>query len=99
MSILIRHTDEATGAAALAHLKAEQAALYERTEPVIAAPTPKIEETTLIDASIASGDAHTVKLVEATRRGFAATGDPIFLAAAERVARRGLRKLTQEQSG
>ena len=99
VSVLIRHTDEATAAGALAQVKAEQAALWEHTVPVAATPAPEVDEARLIDASIASGDAHAVKLVEAARRGFAATGDPIFLAAAERAARRGLRKLMQEEPG
>jgi hypothetical protein len=48
----------------------------------------------LVDAAIASGEAHAVKLVEACRRGYAATADPVFVAAAGRVARRGLRALS-----
>lgn len=93
VSILIRHVDEATAATALAHVKAENAVLYERTEPVLTVAAPDITEATLVAAAVASGDAHAVKLVEACRRGFAATDDPVFLAAAERVARRGLRTL------
>lgn len=93
VSMLIRHTDEATAAAALAHVKAELGALYERTDPVLPTTAPQIDEATLVEAAIASGDAHAVKLVEASRRGYAATGDPVFLAAAERVVRRGLRAL------
>lgn len=48
----------------------------------------------MVDAAIASGDAHAVKLVEACRRGFAATDDPVFHAGAERVTRRGPRVMT-----
>jgi Questin oxidase-like len=96
VSILIQHTDEATAATALGHLEAEHAALYEHTNPIVAAGAPDIDEATLIDAAIASGEAHAVKLVEATRRGFAATDDPVFLAAAERVTRRGLRVLMRQ---
>lgn len=96
ISILIRHTDEATAAMALAHVTAEHAALYEDTDPIGAVEAPDIAEATLIDAAVVSGDAHAVKLVEASRRGNAATGDPVFLAAAERVARRGLRTLARQ---
>jgi hypothetical protein len=95
VSILVRHTDEVTAATALAHLRAEHAALYAGTEPTVDVDTPDIDQATFVDAAIASGDAHAVKLVEATRRGFAATGDPVFLAAAERVTRRGRRTLAQ----
>lgn len=66
--------------------------LYDGCEPVVDIEIPDVSE-----AAVISGEAHAVKLVEASRRGFAATADPAFLAAAERVARRGLRMLrTQE---
>jgi len=93
VSVLVRHTDEATAATALGQVRAEHAALYEGTEPVTEVPEHDIPRATLIDAAVASGEAHAVKLVEASLRGFDATGDPAFLAAAERVARRGLRAL------
>jgi hypothetical protein len=96
VSILVRHTDEATAATALSQVKAEQAALYDRTDPITEVTAPDIDDATLVNAAIASGDAHAVKLVEASRRGFAATNDPVFLAAAERVTRRGLRTLTRQ---
>jgi hypothetical protein len=43
----------------------------------------------LAGAAVRSLDPHQVKLVEACRRGLAATGDPAFAAAAETVT--GLR--------
>ena len=43
----------------------------------------------LAGAAVHSLDPHQVKLVEACRRGLAATGDPAFAAAAETVT--GLR--------
>jgi hypothetical protein len=43
----------------------------------------------LARAAVRSLDPHQVKLVEACRRGLAATGDPAFAAAAETVT--GLR--------
>lgn len=98
VSILVRHVDEATAAAALAQVRGEHAALYARVEPVSAVAASDIAEATLVDAAIASGEAHAVKLVEACRRGYAATDDPVFVAAAERVVRRGLRTLTTRQS-
>jgi hypothetical protein len=98
VSVLIQHTDDATAASALAHVKAEHAALYDHVEPIDARPAPDIDEATMVDAAIAGEDAHAVKLVEAARRGFAATDDPVFLAATERVTRRGLRALRRQQS-
>jgi hypothetical protein len=93
VSILIRHTGEATAATALAHVEAEHAALYAHVDPIATADPPDIDEATLIDAAVAGGEAHAVKLVEASLRGFAATRDPAFLAAAERVTRRSRRAL------
>lgn len=95
VTILIRHTDEAAGATALAQVTTEHAALWAGSDLIGEVAAPDVHETTLVDAAIASGEAHAVKLVEASRRGFAATGDPAFLAAAERVARRGLRTLAR----
>ena len=88
---------QATAATALAHIKAEHAALYAARDPVVDVAAPDVDEATLIDAAIVSGDAHAVKLVEAARRGFAVTSDPAFLAAADRVARRGLRKAAENR--
>lgn len=93
VSILVRHTSEAAAANALAQITAEHTALYERTHPIDEVDPPDIDEDTLISAAVASGEAHAVKLVEASLRGFTATDEPVFLAAAERVARRGLRTL------
>ena len=86
VAILLRHTDTTTAATALAHVKAEHAALYLRTAPVRVVPAPNVDEATLIDAAIVSGEAHAVKLVEASLRGFAVTSDPAFLAAAEQAS-------------
>ncbi len=94
VSVLIRHIDEEAAVAALAQLRADHTTLYGHTQPVAAVPAAHVSEATLVDAAIASGDAHAVKLVEACRRGSATTGDPVFHAAAERVTRRGLRALT-----
>lgn len=93
VEILVGHTDDATAARALAQVRAEHAALYGTETPQLQASVKGIDDETLVAAAVASGDAHAVKLVEAALRGVAATGDPIFLAAAERVTRRGLRSL------
>lgn len=93
VSILVRHADVDAGSRALAQLKGERGALYGGTEPVEHIVVPEVSESTVIDAAVISGEAHAVKLVEASHRGYAATGEPAFLAAAERVSRRGLRRL------
>ena len=98
VSILVRHSDEATAAGALAQVRAEHAALYDADSPRAEASVRGIDDATLVAAAVASGDAHAVKLVEAALRGVAVTGDPIFLAAAERVVRRGLRALDDAAS-
>jgi hypothetical protein len=97
VSILIDHADEETAATGLAQIRAEHASLYEHSDPVVDVVAPNVEDATLIDAAIVSGEAHAVKLVEAARRGFAATKDPVFLAAAERVTRRGRRATMRQE--
>ena len=52
-------------------------------------PCPRVWDPELTAAAVHSLDPHQVKLVEACRRGLAATGDPAFAAAAETVT--GLR--------
>lgn len=98
VSILVRHVDPSAAATALAHLASEHAALYAGTDPIDAASATDVDAAMMIDAAIASGDAHAVKLVEACQRGFVVSGDPVFLAAAERVTRRGRRLLTSPES-
>ena len=44
--------------------------------------------TELVKAAVSSLDPHQVKLVEACRRGLAATGDPAFAVAAQTVTGR-----------
>jgi hypothetical protein len=95
VSLLVRHTDEATAAAALGQVEAEHAALFGCTEPVVVTSAPDLAAATMVDAAVASGEAHAVKLIEACDRGFTASGDPVFLAASERVVRRSLRALAR----
>jgi hypothetical protein len=91
LAILVDHIDERAGAAGLAQLRAEHAALYGDTAPATDATGTGVTAGELADAAVASGDVHAVKLVEACRRGRQATGDEVFDAAAERVVRRTLR--------
>jgi hypothetical protein len=89
VEILVGHIPTQAAAAALAQVHAEHAALYAGVEPV-AQPRPAGPPGgELAGAAVRSLDPHQVKLVEACRRGLAATGDPAFAAAAETVT--GLR--------
>src|SRR5258708_1991906 len=71
--------------AALAQVLAEHAALHAATEPVTRPHPASPAGSELAVAAVRSLDPHQVKLVEACRRGHAATGDPVFAAAAETV--------------
>ena len=85
VEILAAHIPAADGAAALAHVHAEHAALYAATEPLTQPNPVRPPGSALAVAAVRSLDPHQVKLVEACRRGHAATGDPAFAAAAETV--------------
>jgi hypothetical protein len=85
IEILAAHIPATGGAAALAQVLAEHAALYAATEPA-AQPYPAGPRgSELAVAAVRSLDPHQVKLVEACQRGHAATGDPAFAAAAQTV--------------
>ena len=85
VEMLAAHIPATDGAAALAHVLAEHAALYAATEPVTQPHPASRRGSELAVAAVRSLDPHQVKLVEACRRGHAATGDPAFAAAAETV--------------
>jgi hypothetical protein len=93
VSLLTDHIDPEDAVAALGQLRAEHASLYgggERPAPD-AGPGEADAEAPRWEAELArlaadSRDAHQVKLVEACRRGWEATGDGAFLAAARRVS-------------
>jgi hypothetical protein len=85
VEILAAHIPATDGAAALAHVHAEHAALYAATEPVTHPHPASPPGSELTVAAVRSLDPHQVKLVEACQRGHAATGDPAFAAAAETV--------------
>ena len=85
VEILAAHIPATDGAAALAQVLAEHAALYAATEPVTRPHPASPAGSELAVAAVRSLDPHQVKLVEACRRGHAATGDPVFAAAAETV--------------
>ena len=84
LEILIDHIPSPAAAAGLAQLRAEHEALYRDT--AVARPAPAgADDSRLAHAAVSSGDPHQVKLVEACRRGWQATGDLAFAAAAECV--------------
>ena len=89
VEILIGHIPATEATAALAQVHAEHAALYAGVEPVDEPHPAGPPGGELTAAAVHSLDPHQVKLVEACRRGLAATGDPAFAAAAETVT--GLR--------
>jgi hypothetical protein len=87
VGILVEHIPAPAGAAGLAQVRAEHAALYRRTEPAGTIEVAGRGADELARLAAGSADPHAVKLVEACRRGLEATGDPVFAAAAERVVR------------
>jgi hypothetical protein len=89
VEILVGYIPATAGAAALAQVHAEHAALYVGVEPVDEPRPASPNGGELTEAAVRSLDPHQVKLVEACRRGLAASGDPAFAAAAETVT--GLR--------
>ena len=89
VQILLGHIPAAAAPAALAQVHAEHAALYAGVEPADPPRPASSPGGELAEAAVHSLDPHQVKLVEACRRGLAASGDPAFAAAAETVT--GLR--------
>jgi hypothetical protein len=85
VEILTAHIPASDGAAALAQVHAEHAAMYAATAPVTRPHPASPPGSDLTVAAVRSLDPHQVKLVEACKRGHAATGDPAFAAAAETV--------------
>ncbi len=88
VEILAGHIPASAAAAALAQVRAEHAVLYARTQPVAELRPAGPQGTELVQAAVSSLDPHQVKLVEACRRGLAATGDPAFAVAAQTVTGR-----------
>jgi hypothetical protein len=85
VELMADHLSPEGGAAALAQVHAEHAAMYRRTAPAENGAVAGVSDDQLARAAADSRDPHQVKLVEACRRGYAATGDPTFAAAAETV--------------
>jgi hypothetical protein len=86
VALLVDLLAPADADAALAQVRAEHAALYGGRDREAAAPTAEEWDRSLVPVAAGSRDAHQVKLVEACRRGWEATGDGAFAAAAKRVS-------------
>jgi hypothetical protein len=85
VELFVDHISAEAGAAGLAQVRAEHAALYAGNQAVTAPEMAGVEHDELIRSAEHSGDPHQVKLVEACLRGLQATGDPAFALAAETV--------------
>jgi hypothetical protein len=87
VALLVPHLAPADGAMAAAQLRAEHAHLYRGVHRMrFADPAPAWDDDAVV-AAVESHDPHQVKLVEACRRGHAATGDAAFVVAAQTVTR------------
>jgi hypothetical protein len=91
VALLAPHLSEDAARSGLAQVHAEHEALYRNVRPVSAGEerVAGVPDAELAESAAKSGDPHQVKLVEACRRGFAATKDPGFAAAAETVTGTG----------
>jgi hypothetical protein len=85
LEMLAPHLSDDAMATGLAQLRADHATLYKGAYTATRSGSVELETTDLVGAAAASGDPHQVKLVEACGRGFRATGDPAFTAAAGTV--------------
>ncbi len=91
VDLMADHISPEAGAAGLAQVQAEHASMYRDAARATAGPggaageRESVPDDQLARVAADSRDPHQVKLVEACRRGFAATGDPTFAAAAETV--------------
>jgi hypothetical protein len=99
VALLVDHLDPEDASAARAQLQAEHAALYyggrdggatpgaaDGWNPALAPEAADGWDPALAPEAADSRDAHQVKLVEACRRGWEASGDGAFAAAARRVS-------------
>jgi hypothetical protein len=86
VELLADHLPPEALAAGIAHIRAEHASLYRGVPEVTAVGSGTTSDQQLLDAAAQTRDVHTVKLIEACRRGTKLTGDPAFAAAAELVA-------------
>ena len=85
VELFAAHIPSSAGAAGLAQIRAEHDAMHRGAAPITDIHVVGVADDELAKTATASRDPHQVKLVEACRRGFQATGDPAFAAAAETV--------------
>jgi hypothetical protein len=85
LELLAPHIQPAAAGAGLAQARAELAAMHGSADPVTDIHILGVADDELAKTAAASRDPHQVKLVDACRRGFQATRDPAFAAAAETV--------------
>jgi len=85
LELFVPHISAEAALDGLAQLRADEAALFRDSRSVDTVSPAGVPASDLSQAASDSGDPHAVKLVEACRRGLAASGDPVFAAAAERV--------------
>ena len=85
VELFVGHVPDDAIGFGLAQIAAEHASLYRGTSPLDGVEEGRGVDGALFEAAAASGDPHQVKLVEACRRGFVTTGDPVFVASARIV--------------
>jgi hypothetical protein len=85
VELMADHLAPEDGAAALAQVQADHAAMYAATGTADA-DLDVVWHPEVVGRAAASGDPHQVKLVEACRRGLGIDGDPVFTAAADEVS-------------
>jgi hypothetical protein len=88
VDLLAPHIAPHAAVRALRQIRADHVALYGGADPAMPAGPSLAWDEGIARRVADSRDAHQVKLVEACRRGFDATGDSAFSAAAARVTER-----------
>jgi hypothetical protein len=85
VELLLPHVGETGRLELLAQLQADHDSFYGAATPPVRTTAAALEWTAVSEAAAASHDPHQVKLVEACKRGWEATGDGAFTGAATLV--------------
>jgi hypothetical protein len=80
--LLLPHMGETGGLELLAQVRADHTSFYGAVRPPVAAGVSAVDWPAVSENAAASHDPHQVKLVEACKRGWQATGDHAFTRAA-----------------
>jgi hypothetical protein len=80
--LLLPHVGETAGLELLAQLRADHTSFYGAATPRVPVTSAAVEWPAVSEDAAASHDPHQVKLVEACKRGWEATGDGVFTRAA-----------------